>query len=129
MPERRSRKSRQNLKRHHGECLHQTACKIQSRHFFRQKLGRTMTKLGYEIAEYAAELERYTERQRLPADWFEDPDHVAFKTANAAHFERFLRDLRAEIGVEGIVVAELDERRIATAILAGPIAVGSFGEV
>jgi hypothetical protein len=108
--------------------IRQTANQTQSRHFRRKKLGRTLKKLKHEINTYARELEIFT-RHKISRQLFNEPDHVAYKAFNTPGFEQFLGQVRAEELEEDIVIAEMDGRRIATAFLAGSLALGSFGEV
>jgi hypothetical protein len=85
----------------------------------------------HEINSYAADLERYISDERLPEEWFGNPDHLAIKAANARHFEDlielFMKDNPAE--VSKIYCSRVDNRRIASAFLAGHLAIGNLGEV
>ncbi len=40
-----------------------------------------------QTAEYAAELKMFIQKYNLPNAWFEVPDHVALKCANAENFD------------------------------------------
>lgn len=84
--------------------------------------------IGHELANYAAELEKYIQSQSLPLEWFDEPDHIAIKAANAAHFDALVKQIRkGSLGVEvqDMIRADVDERRIALAFLAGSLAVGA----
>jgi hypothetical protein len=93
-------------------------------------MSKFMNKLEGEIRDYSAELERYA-KHRLPETLLKKPDHIAIKAFDSPRFEELLEEVKREFSVSDkhIVTEVLNDRRIATAFLAGPIAVGSFGEV
>lgn len=86
----------------------------------------------HEISSYATELEEHISRQSLPWDWFDKPDHIAFKAANTSHFDALIKQIRKGSlgpGVDEIVRTNMDGRRIDVAFLAGPLVVGDLWEV
>jgi hypothetical protein len=89
-----------------------------------------MSKWQHEVANYATDLGQFVKNERLPIEWFMQPDHIALKAYNAAGFEKLLHEVRdGDPGAEDITIAEMDGRRLATAFMAGPIALGPFREV
>jgi hypothetical protein len=80
-----------------------------------------------EIANYAIGLEYYIRRERLPKEWFEQPDHIAIKAGNSLHYEQLLLSQIDEglPRVETVSETKMDGRRIAVVSFVGPVAVGS----
>ena len=83
--------------------------------------------LTHEANNYGQSLSAYIENFKLPRQWFEHADHIAVKAANAQHYERLIAQFKPQS--QEIYESELNDRRIATAFLAGPIAVASQWQV
>jgi hypothetical protein len=76
-----------------------------------------MSKWQHEVANYATDLGQFVKNERLPIEWFMQPDHIALKAYNAAGFEKLLHEVRdGDPGAEDITIAEMDGRRLATGI-------------
>jgi predicted metalloenzyme YecM len=78
-----------------------------------------------QTQNYAAELRRFVTTYELPAEWFKVPDHVAVKGGDAADFEALLGVFRPL--AKQMTCIDMDGRRLATAWLKEPVAVGDFG--
>jgi hypothetical protein len=91
----------------------------------------SISKLPFELGDYAQKLSEFERRgNNLARRWLDEPDHVAIKAFNSRAYESLLAQVEAQMEVDdNIIVAELNERRIATAFLTGGLAVGEFGEV
>ena len=76
---------------------------------------------------YAIHLKNFRTKYGWPDEWFDAPDHIAVKCADATGFDATVQ----EVGTysESISVVEMDERRLATATLLGPMAVGQDFDV
>ncbi len=86
-----------------------------------------MSNIRRQIEDYAQELEGFIERNKLPNEWFERPDHVAFKAANSQGFDLLIQTFRPLS--EQISYIEMDGRRLATAKLLSHVTLGTFGDI
>lgn len=80
-----------------------------------------------QVADYAAALHSFRAGHDLPAEWFAEPDHIAVKCAGAEDFDAALEQWLPR--AESLSYIWLNGRRLATAQLLGPLAVGEEGEV
>ena len=80
-----------------------------------------------QIFAYGEELRDFVDEYGLPEEWFAEPDHVAYKCRNAEHFDQVMRFVADD--ADNVSVAELDDRRLASAELNSPVYVESFGSV
>lgn len=80
-----------------------------------------------QVADYAAALHAFRAEYGLPGEWFAEPDHIAVKCADATDFDKTLAEWLPK--AESLSYIHLNGRRLATAKLLGPIAVGEEGEV
>lgn len=86
-----------------------------------------MNDLDRMCTTYGYELDLAVKEHDLPRELFNAPDHVAFKTYDSDGFDDFLNRLRGM--AEELSYVRMDNRRIAAAWFAAPIAVKKFGEV
>lgn len=86
-----------------------------------------MSDIKRQIEDYAHELEGFIERHELPSEWFEYPDHVAFKAADSQAFKSLIGTFQPLS--EQISYVEMDGRRLATAQLLSHVTLGSFGDI
>lgn len=86
-----------------------------------------MREFTLQITEYAEALQAFRTEHDLPAEWFAVPDHLAVKCAGSADYESTIQTwlpLAAELSY-----VYLNDRRLATARLLGPLTVGEFGDI
>ena len=76
---------------------------------------------------YADTLADFIAKYELPMDWFKVTDHVAVKGRDADGFKEVVELFRPL--AERIACIDMDSRRLATAQLKEPMAVGDFGTV
>ena len=86
-----------------------------------------MSELTPGLEKYLEELEDFVDRYSLPAEWFEVPDHVAVKCADAADYEAAVESFRPV--AEQITEMKMSGRRLGSVKLLKGLAVASFGEV
>ncbi|HTE21430.1 MAG TPA: VOC family protein [Candidatus Limnocylindria bacterium] len=80
-----------------------------------------------EAQKYVEGLRRFITVHELPGEWFGVADHVAVKGRDAADFEQLLKLFRPL--AQQLTCIDMDGRRLATAWLKEPIAIGNFGSV
>lgn len=80
-----------------------------------------------QTQSYADGLADFIAKHELPTEWFKVTDHVAVKGRNASGFEELIALFRPL--AERISCVNMDNRRLATAKLKEPLAVGEFGTV
>lgn len=82
-------------------------------------------------AAYGQVFDEFRDAYRLPLEWFREPDHFAIKCANAEEYEETLTIVRTEFSPIGMYEADIQQRRLGSAKLAGRVGTGeiSFGWV
>lgn len=80
-----------------------------------------------QIFAYAEELRAFIDDHALPEEWFGNPDHVAYKCRDEAHFTQVVR-LASEDAIQ-LSVVELDNRKLASAELERSVYLESFGNI
>lgn len=85
--------------------------------------------MSYRAYEYA--FDEFCSAYQLPPQWFRVPDHFAIKCASSAEYEATLTTIRTEFSPHGMYEAEIQQRRLGSAKLAGRVGMGqvSFGWV
>lgn len=80
-----------------------------------------------QIFAYSEELREFIDNNALPEEWFEQPDHFAYKCRNAEHFEEVLKLVTDD--ADSLSYVMLDGRKLASAHLAQSVYAESFGHV
>lgn len=80
-----------------------------------------------QIFAYSEELREFIDNNALPEEWFEQPDHFAYKCRNGEHFEEVVQQVADDAASLSYVV--LDNRKLASAELAMPVYAESFSNV
>lgn len=86
-----------------------------------------MSNFEARVAAYAEALEDFRVHYELPDEWFDRPDHLAIKCKDSADFEVAIEQWLPKSAELSYV--HLNGRRLATALLLEPIAVGNLGTV
>lgn len=80
--------------------------------------------------EYGKTLAAFVNAHRLPAEWFELPDHIAIKCQDRADFDEQIATIKAhKTGDITAVDLEGQNRTLASVFLTKAITVGGFGSV
>lgn len=74
-----------------------------------------------ETSLYRERLQSFVNINRLPARWFNHPDHIAFKSADADGYNELIEQFRPQS--EHIYEAWIDDRRLAAAKLLGTVSI------
>lgn len=79
------------------------------------------------IETYANQLEEFVDLYALPDEWFQRPDHVAIKCADARDYDATIKVLKSD--AEYIGEVKMNGRRLASIKLIGCIGFRSFGKI
>jgi predicted metalloenzyme YecM len=82
-----------------------------------------------QVREYGTAIGQFMVGRDLPHEWFEVPDHIAFKAEDSAHFERLVEEFRPQALGPKIPYVEMNGRRLASLQLEKPIPLIGFPEV
>lgn len=87
--------------------------------------------LEMSYRSYEHVFEEFRLAYKLPPQWFRAPDHFAVKCASSADYESTLTTIQSEFSPLGMYEAEIQQRRLGSAVLAGRVGMGeiSFGWV
>lgn len=80
-----------------------------------------------QIFAYGEELRNFVDDHALPEEWFNEPDHVAYKCRDEQHFDHVLQE--ASHDVQSMSYVEIDNRRIAGAEVEQSVYLESFGTI
>lgn len=78
-----------------------------------------------ELALYADAFQEFVSTHDLPKEWFETPDHVAFKCADGDEYEQLCDTIASET-VDGVWQIELDGRYLGSAKLLTVLSVAGY---
>jgi len=80
-----------------------------------------------ELAVYAEAIETFRLEYELPNEWFARPDHVAIKCADSTDYDSMVGEWLPS--ATHCYYVHLNNRRLGTAKLLSPIAIGNLGTV
>lgn len=81
--------------------------------------------IEWAVAGYGQSLEELIQRERLPGEWFERPDYIAFRPASPSHFDILLQQIAKGSPDKEPIEAELSQQRMTVVRLAGSLAIGT----
>jgi predicted metalloenzyme YecM len=86
-----------------------------------------MQRIEAQLPAYLDSLDEFIHDYDLPLEWFNQPDHIAYKCANSAEFDSVMRDMQTE--AQQLSFVHLNNRRLGAAHLNLPLTVGDYGAV
>ena len=86
-----------------------------------------MRRIEQQLPEYLASLEDFIAQHDLPPEWFEAPDHIAYKCVDTVDFDKVMTEL--EPSMQQLSCIYLDNRRLGAGHMNLHLDIGDFGSI